>query len=216
MRQDAKRVPLSSPRTNSLAAPPISPGKIILACVLIVVMAILWIRIVFRHRSPAKASAQKNVTQVSAPPSNTLSPLPPTQLTYSRLPIREGRHDTLARNIFANPNAVVFPWQTPTPVDPVEPVAPGDDPVRKQWNTIVCPLLKKISVDAIVNDAKGTGYQAFLQDKCLSVGAILPIRQGANRYEITVKEIRSNAVVLEWESYSETIKMSEPDNSGEN
>ena len=75
-------------------------------------------------------------------------------------------------------------------------------------------MIEKMVVDAIGTDPQGTA-QAFLQDRFVIVGDRFPIQKGAQKYELTVKEIHSSAVVLEWQEHEITLHMAEPGMTGD-
>lgn len=212
MKQDAKKYPIA-PRPVQPVASPISQGKIILAVVLIGVMGFMWLRVYLRHGKPATVSAQPAASKVlqKVP---TVKSAPTVRLSYTPLATVSGRHDRLARDLFSAPDTAVFPWQQAAqPIPPSESpntVAPFEDP----WEKKIRPLVERMTVDAIGTDPKGTA-QAFIQDRFLVIGDTLLVKSGQQQYELKIKEIRSNAVMLEWQEHTVTLKMAEPGMSGD-
>ncbi|NLH16081.1 MAG: hypothetical protein GX455_05850 [Phycisphaerae bacterium] len=212
MKQDAKKYPLT-PRPVQPVASPISQGKIILAVVLIGVMGFMWIRVYWRHGKPAAVSAQPAASKAPQKVPAVKS-APTARLSYSPLVTVSGRHDRLARDLFSAPDTAVFPWQQAAqPIPPLESqnaVTPFEDP----WDKKIRPLVERMTVDAIGTDPKGTA-QAFIQDRFLVSGDTLSVQLGQQQYELKIKEIHSNAVVLEWQEHTVTLKMAEPGMSGD-
>ncbi len=211
MKQDAKKFPITSRPVQPVASP-IGQGKIILAVVLIGVMGFLWIRVFMRNGKPTAVSAKTTASKVQPVPTAKSSPA--VRLSYTPLATVSGRHDRLARDLFAAPDGIVFPWQRTTepamPSESQNPVLPNEDP----WDKKIRPLAEKISIDAIGTDPKGTA-QAFIQDRFLVVGDTLLLKSGQQQYELIVKQISSNTVVLEWQEHTVTVKMAEPGQSGD-
>ena len=208
MKQDAKKIPVTTSRPVQPAHSSISQGKIILAVVLIGVMGFLWIRVFLRGK-PAAASAKPTTSKASQ--AAAAKSTPPVRLSYAPLAVVPGRQDRLARDLFSVPDTAVFPWQQkPAQAEQPSTVTSIEDP----WDKQIRPFMERIVVDAIGTDPKGTA-QAFIQDRFLSVGDMLPLKQGQQQYELKVKQIRSNAVVLEWQDHTVTLKMSEPGMSGD-
>jgi hypothetical protein len=212
MKQDTRKIP-ATPRPIQPITAPISQGKIILAVALIAVMGFLWIRMFLRHGKPAAASGKSPVPK-AAQAAGAKSTAPPVRLSYAPLTIVPGRQDRLARDLFSVPDKAVFPWQQKVlPVPQAE--KPGaDTPPEDPWEKLIRPLVERMVVDAIGTDPKGTA-QAFIQDRFLSVGDVLPLKQGQTLYELKVKQIHSNAVVLGWQDHEVTLRMSEPGMSGD-
>jgi hypothetical protein len=209
MKQDSKKFPVTSRPLHPMPSP-ISQGKIILAVVLIGVMGFLWIRVFLRQAKPAAASAKSTTSKASQAAAG--KSVPPVRLSYVPLAVVPGRQDRLARDVFSVPDSAVFPWQQ-------KPVPQAEQPnavtsIDDSWDKQIRPLVEKIVVDAIGTDPKGTA-QAFIQDRFLSVGDVLPLKQGQQQYELKITQIHSNAVVLEWQDHAVTLKMSEPGMSGD-
>lgn len=211
MKQDTKKFPATASRPIQTVPMSISQGKIILAVVLIGVMVFLWIRVFLRQGKPAPVSAKPTTSKASQPAAASKS-MPAVRLTYIPLTVVPGRQDRLARDLFTVPDSAVFPWQqkSVSATEQTSIVTPIEDP----WDKQIRPAIERIVVDAIGTDPRGTA-QVFIQDRFLLVGDVLPLKQGQKQYELKVKEIHSNSVVLEWRDHSVTLKMSEPGMSGD-
>jgi hypothetical protein len=208
MKLEPKKNPMS-PRPIQPIETPISQGKIVLAVVLIGVMGFLWIRVFVRHGKPATAAARPAATQ-AATPAKGPQKAPAIRLSYVPLQVVPGRQDVLTRDLFAEPDSAVFPWQkSQIPTEPSKEESVNVDP----WDKEIRPLAEKLSVDAIGTDPKGTA-QAFIQDRFLVAGDRLPIQKGDRTYELTVTLIQSNSVTLEWQGHELKLKMSEPGMTG--
>jgi hypothetical protein len=209
MKQDLKKLSATSRPLQTMPSP-ISQGKIILAVVLIGVMGFLWIRVFLRGK-PAAASA-KPATSKASQTAAAVKSAPAVRLSYVPLAVVPGRQDRLARDLFSVPDSAVFPWQQKAVPQAEQPnaVTPIEDP----WDKQIRPFMERIVVDAIGTDPKGTA-QAFIQDRFLSIGDVLSLKQGQQQYELKVKEIHSNSVVLEWQDHAVILRMSEPGMSGD-
>lgn len=211
MKQEPKKNPATASRPIQTVPMSISQGKLILAVVLIGVMGFLWIRVFLRQGKPAPASAKPTASKASQPAVAPKSE-PAIRLTYTPLTIVPGRQDRLARDLFTVPDSAVFPWQQKpaSATEQTSVTAPIEDP----WDKEIRPAVERIVVDAIGTDARGTA-QVFIQDRFMLVGDVLPLKLGQKQYELKVKEIHSNSVMLEWQDHSVTLKMSEPGMSGD-
>jgi len=210
MKQEVKKIPVTTSRPIQPAHSSVSQGKMILAVVLVGVMGFLWIRVFLRQGKPAVASAKPTTSKASQAAAAAKS-APPMRLSYAPLAVVPGRQDRLARDLFSVPDSAVFPWQQ----KPAQAEQPGAvTPIEDPWDKQIRPFMERIVVDAIGTDPKGTA-QAFIQDRFLSVGDVLPLKQGQKQYEVKVKEIHSNSVVLEWQDHAVTLKMSEPGMPGD-
>jgi len=106
-----------------------------------------------------------------------------------------GSQDRLARDLFSVPDSAVFPWQQ----KPAQAEQPGAvTPIEDPWDKQIRPFMERIVVDAIGTDPKGTAQRSSRTGSCRWAMCCRSSR-ARKQYEVKVKEIHSNSVVLEWQ-----------------
>ncbi len=61
----------------------------------------------------------------------------------------------------------------------------------------------------MIQSADGSGMQAYIEDKVLTVGQVLTVRRSSHAYELTVTEITPQQVKLMWNTYAISLKITE-------
>jgi hypothetical protein len=152
---------------------------------LIAVMAFMWIRVLTRN-SPASAGAA--VGQQTANPQQTGSDMK-LQISFTELPKTPGRNDVLTRDFFDSDRWRHF-----------------RDARGRSFGAGQVSVVSKDGSDQIVRRAAAKlkllaiwtedNPQAYINDRLLSVGDKLTIREGVNKYEFEVTAIEENEVHL--------------------
>ena len=159
------------------------------AVCLITVMVIMWVR-VFSKKMPVKAEAA--ATGYTELMNNAKSKL---EITFIELPQVIGRNDVLTRDFFDADG-----WQNFRNDGRAEAsYAPGninDEAVEG--------IAKKLTLEAIV---MGRNPQAFINDKLLSVGDKLPVREGSEILECEVSRIEEETVYIRCGETEITLKL---------
>ncbi len=171
--------------------------KTVIAVCLITVMVFMWVRVLWR-KGPQSANAavmtQKGQTN------------PDTQTIFTELPKVKGRNDELSRDFFA-----VDSWQNfieggensgGTGEVSIVSTDSSEETIRS--------AAEKLRLEAI---ALGKNPRAFINDKLLSVGDKLFIREGINTYECEVTEIEENMVLIRCGETEVTLRLTQTSKS---
>lgn len=159
--------------------------KTALALGLIALTAFMWIRVLGK-KTPAGANAASTGQQVDSKGQSD------SQITISfvELPKVPGRNDVITRDFFDPVGWRGFVKdgetknQAGNEVDHVSTDASGEEIAR---------IADRLQLEAIV---LGENPQAFINDKLLSVGDKLPVRDGVNTYECEVVKIEERKVFI--------------------
>ena len=185
-----------------------SRPKVIIAVVLITIMALMWVRVLVRSKSDAKA-AQTESALVNAH-SDKQNKQPKIKLSYIELPVVKGRNDSLTRDIFRAQNWKAF--SSVTDPDPATGENTGEGPDKYDiYKTRIRQIAKTMTLDLISIGRNGRGSQALIENKLVSVGSKLAVKYNKQTYEFVVTKIKQNEVVLKWENFSITLTMAQPE-----
>lgn len=201
----------STPITNrkiavSAGLQNISP-KTMAAAVLMSAMVILWGRVLLRGKGgPESASAQ----EMLAVPQNTVPSTPEASVRIETvaLPCLPGRHDTLAADLFSTDRWTAYAFRKDAAVR-TTPETADERPEEKRALADLDALSKELKLEAVIQNAEGSGMQAYIEDKVLTVGQVLTVRHSSKAYELTVTEITPQQVMLRWNTYSISLKITE-------
>ena len=163
--------------------------KLMIAVVLITVMGFMWIK-VFSGKSTVAAAAANTADagkQVAVQ----------RTITYAALPVVFGRNDMLKRNFFDCGSFGSSSGQS----DAVGGVGIGIHKAN------IAKIAKTIKLSAVIT---GENPAAFIDDKVVSVGSVLPIRCDGQTYEFVVTKITENTALLSWKDFSITVKIAQP------
>ena len=167
--------------------------KTVLAICLITLMAFMWIK-VFVGKKPASANAKPVVSQVTDNQANSEE-----MVTFLDLPVVEGRNDVITKDFF-NANG----WKDFTDKSKVvlkqEVNVVSDDQSEK----VIKKIAENIKLEAFL---MGENPRAYINDKVMSVGDILPINYGNDKYEFEVMKIDDNSVVMRCGKAEVTLKL---------
>jgi len=160
------------------------------AVCLITVMVIMWVR-VFSKKMPVKAEAA--ATGYTDVMNNAKSKL---EITFIELPQVRGRNDVLTRDFFDADG-----WQNFRNDGRAEEASYASGNINDE---AVGAIAKKLTLEAIV---MGKNPQAFINDKLLSVGDKLPLREGADVIECEVSGIEEETVYIRCGEAEITLKL---------
>jgi hypothetical protein len=171
--------------------------KTVAAACLVIVMAILWIR-VLTNNGPETAEAvttveQSNIEDTSAENLN---------ISFVKLPQVTGRNDVITRDFFASNDWRYFKGEKKRNLAVIEEVKNGNEEVIRK-------VAEKLKLEAIV--VLSNKPRAFINNKVISVGDKVLIRDGTNTYECEVIEIREkeNIVVIKCGEAEVTLKLTQ-------
>lgn len=191
--------------------PPVQPGlvqgmpesktKIIMASVLILVMALLWVRVLLKKKdTPQNASANtgKNETLKQGKSRDEF------QLEYIELPVVLNRHDRLARDIFSRQSSSVFSTENsrgPEVIADAQPVELEFQQIQKELETY--------SIDAIMVGRTERDGEVFINEKVYKIGSVLVIYVNQQSIPLQIQAIEENKITLYWEGQSFQLKMAQ-------
>jgi len=153
--------------------------KTITALCLVAVMAFMWVK-VLGGKTPQSAEATLMAQKANLDTSGVNSEL---EISFIELPKVKGRNDVLTRDFFAADG-----WQV---------MRGGEvNVVSKDGSEgVVTIVAKKLNLEAI---GLGENPKAFINDKLLSVGDKLLVRDGVNAYECEVIGIEEDTVFVKF------------------
>ena len=173
--------------------------KAVAALCLVVVMAIMWIR-VLTNKGPETAEAvltaeQLNVENASAEKLN---------VSYIKLPQVAGRNDVITRDFFASNDWRYFKGEKERNLAVIEEV----NIVSKNGNEeVIRKVAEKLKLEAIV--VLSSKPRAFINNKVMSIGDRVLIRDGIDTYECEVIDIKENIVVIKCREAEVTLKLTQ-------
>lgn len=178
--------------------------KAVAATCLVIVMAIMWIR-VLTNKGPETAEAafvveQVNVEDMSAQESN---------VSFIKLPQVAGRNDVITRDFFASNDWQHFKGEKGRNLAVIEEV----NIVSKNGNEeVIRKVAEKLKLEAIV--VLSNKPRAFINNKVISMGDKVLIREGIDAYECEVIEIKEkeNIVVIKCGEAEVTLKLTQVSN----
>lgn len=159
--------------------------KTAIAVCLVTVMFLMWIRVLGR-KGPQGANAAIVTQEVTE---GQVSP--ELKVSFIELPKVEGRNDVLTRDFFT-----VGSWwdfmrgEGGKPIDDEREMIDDKEDSSEETSRW---LAGKLTLEAIV---LGENPQAFINDKLLSVGDKLFVRNGTSTYECEVAKIEENTVSI--------------------
>lgn len=181
------------------------PPKAVLAAVLLLVMALLWLRVFLRGRGgPELVEAQALPEQVSSPTSRRATS-PSIVMERVALPVVAGWHDQLERDPFVFDRSKWPGLEEPAAVSVQS--RPSESSEKQQRNALLQKVVGELILQAIIKDPSGVPIQACLNGTVLAVGGRLKIRSHGEIYEFTLTEIGSDEVRLEYQNVLFTVKM---------
>jgi hypothetical protein len=173
--------------------------KSIIAVCLITIMVFMWVKVLGR-KGPQSADAAVTALKTADEKES-----PKLKVSYMELPKVEGRNDVLTRDFFA-----VGSWRDFIRGEGVGKLIDDRrermDDKRNGSEEIVRRIAGSLKLDAIV---LGENPQTFINDKLLSVGDKLFIRDGANTYECEVTKIEENAVSIKCGEAEVTLRLAQ-------
>ena len=170
--------------------------KTVIAVCLIIVMVFMWVRVIGR-KGPQSAKAADVAEGTDGQMNSEL------KISFIELPKVTGRNDVLTRDFFT-----VGDWW---------------DFVRDKGNSSGAEAVSIVSGDGSEETIKraaaklkleaivmGEYPQAFINDKLLSAGDKLPVRDGVETYECEVTKIEGNTVLIRCGGAEVTLRLTQP------
>ena len=173
--------------------------KTVAASCLVAVMAIMWVRVLTKQAPEAAEAAfvteQLNVEGMSDQKLN---------VSFIELPQVAGRNDVITRDFFASKGWRHFDSEKGRNLAVIEEV----NIVSKNGNEeVIKKVAEKLKLEAIV--VLGNNPRAFINNKVISVGDKVLIRDGVDIYECEVIKIKEkeNMVVIKCREAEVTLKL---------
>ncbi|MHC4666493.1 MAG: hypothetical protein ACYS9T_11165 [Planctomycetota bacterium] len=200
MKQNLKNLGLNA-SAGRFRASSAEKKKTIVALCLIAVMALMWARLLGRETpKSAKAAPPQGGAGVDTSGVDSES-----RMAFQELPKVKGRNDVLTRDFFASDDWKNFLRDSEGYTEKVSVVSKdGDEEVVKR-------IADKLKLQAIWFDQD---TQAFINDKMLSVGDKLAVREGIKTYECEVVGIQENRVFIRCEGAEITLKLTQASRVG--
>lgn len=181
MRQNAKNNNTERIITQMI----IEKKKVVMALCLVAIMVLMWARVILKKAPKAAAAAQKTDQNDVEKDSGS-----DVDVTYIKLPQIEGRNDAITRDFFAsNGWGDFFKKDGESSNDNIEVDGVSASDIEE---------IKRIVKDKLKLEAIGLGgnSRALINDKMLSKGEKISIRDRNREYECEVIEIRADSVVI--------------------
>ena len=172
--------------------------KTICALCLIAVMALMWVKLLGKKKlEGAEAAVMSQGVNFKGESNSQL------KISFVELSKVPGRNDVLTRDFFTSGGWQDFTKESTKEVSVVS---------RNGSEEVVRRVAEKLKLEAIV---LGENPQAFINDKLLSVGDKLLVRDGVKTYECEVVGIEENAVFIRCGEAEIKLKLTEAiENSG--
>jgi hypothetical protein len=171
--------------------------KTVIAVCLIAVMVFMWVRVLGR-KGPQSANAAITTQEITGGQMR-----PELKVSFIELPKVEGRNDVLTRDFFAVGSWRDFMRSREGKSGGVEEVSIVS---RNGGEEIVRRVAEKLKLEAIV---LGENPRAFINDKLLSVGDKLFVRDGLDTYECEVAEVEENMVSVRCGEAEVTLRLTQ-------
>ena len=185
----------------------ISP-KVMAMTVLLVVMGILWGRVLLKGTGgPASANAQDQDYM-----DNLLSDTAPeaVEIEAVQLPVLPGRNDRVSNDLFSSENWTAFELNhNQNSANGGVEVGGAGDSSELTHRSRLERIAGRLKLEAVICDAEDRPFQAFVEDKILSVGSTLTVQEGPDEYVLMLEEISEKEVLFSWNEMSVVLKMAE-------
>jgi len=172
--------------------------KTVAASCLIAVMAVMWVRVLTKQ-SPNAADAALITEQLNTDGTSGQK----INVSFIELPQVAGRNDVITRNFFASKGWRHFEGGKERNLVVIEEV----NVVSKNGNEeVIRKVAEKLKLEAIV--VLGNKPWALINNKVISAGDKVLIRDGVDTYECEVIEIKEeNMVVIKCREAEVTLKL---------
>ena len=173
--------------------------KAVAALCLIVVMAIMWIK-VLTNNGPETTNAAITAEHLIVKDTSAQE----LNVSFVELPQVPGRNDVITRDFFASNEWRSFKGEKKRNLAVIEEV----NVVSKDGNEeVIRKVAEKLKLEAIV--VLSNKPRAFINNKVISMGDKVLIRDGIETYECEVIEIKENIVVIECGEAEVTLKLTQ-------
>lgn len=185
--------------------------KTIAAIALMTAMAVLWGRVLFRGKGgPATANAQEMAALQEAAAQAASKP-EKVCIQKIELPMLPGRNDALSYNIFSADHWTAFEFHRTEEVVPVpvETTPVVEDTEEKRHSANLQRISGRLTLEGVICDADQQPVQAFVENKILSVGALLTVQEGPDKYDLKLEKLENTEAVFTWNTHRIVLKMAD-------
>ena len=174
------------------------------AAILMCTMVVLWGRVLLSGRhGPRQAQAAE---ETSAGQTVVEKAVVAAQFRPIALECLEGRNDVLTADLFSAERWQAFDFTGAG--QPAKEAEPADRTAKDRKSLAdLDAAAKELLVEAVIQSADGSGMQAFIAGKVLTVGQSLSVERAGQVYELIVTEITLRHVVLSRGTYSICLKL---------
>jgi hypothetical protein len=178
--------------------------KAVVAVCLLAVMALMWARVLGKRRAEAA-----NVSVMLADSDSVAAAGSGPKIGFVELPKVKGRHDTLSRDFFESNGWRNFSNAGQGHGSGIKEVSVESKDGSEE---VVRRIAGKLNLQAILS---AENPQAFINNKLLSVGDKLVIKEGVNTFECEVIEIQEHKVSMRFQGARITLKLARADEVSE-
>jgi hypothetical protein len=172
--------------------------KAITTLCLILVMVFMWLRVLTK-KSPEASQASLITGNLNSQEQESKE----LNISFIELPKAAGRNDVITRDFFASNG-----WRCFGNGQKDKAVIEEVNIVSKNGNEeVIRKVAEKLKLEATV--VLGTNPRAYINDKVVSVGDKVLIRDGIDTYECEVIEIKENTVVIKCREAEVTLKLTQ-------
>jgi hypothetical protein len=171
--------------------------KVILAVGLVAVMVIMWVRLL-TGKKPGVTSAAPEQTQSAG-----TKKAPPMKLQFHELPVIEGRNDRIHRDFFSADGLAAFRQ------DPASQDTGTDTEVRNGTGSRNEEVILRVARKGLRLEAVLEGPRAFMNDRLVSVGDRLSVKDGPTSYVFEVIEIQDDSVLVGCNGEQVTLRLTQ-------
>jgi preprotein translocase subunit YajC len=172
--------------------------KAVTTLCLILVMAFMWLRVLTKN-APEASQASLITGQLNSQDQVSQE----LNVSFIELPKVAGRNDVITRDFFTSNG-----WRYFGNGQKEKAVIEEVNIVSKNGNEeVIRKVAEKLKLEATV--VLGTNPRAYINDKVVSVGDKVLIRDGIDTYECEVIEIKENTVVIKCREAEVTLKLTQ-------
>jgi len=176
--------------------------KTVLACSLVVVMAVMWGRVLL-GRKPASAGAAP-ANQTAGQTEQSKQNKQTTQITMVEVPRVPGRNDRIGNDCFSMQGRTQFQKSVAAPTTGTGAEVPVVSPNRDQ--EVIQQVAQTLKLEAVLRN--GTPL-AFLNDRWVQAGDTFAVEGDARVLEFEVLRIYEDAVLVECNDIQLTLRLAQ-------
>ena len=190
--------------------------KTMAAVVLMTVMGLLLGRVLRKgDGGPASANAATTQQNAEAMAADAAVQSEPAFVRIERvqLPVLSGRNDMITKNPFSTDHWKAFAFhEVPEPeekeVAVVKPVV-VENTEAKRHQANMKKIAGRLTLEGVIRDVNDVPFQAFVDGKILSVGSVLTVKEGPDKYELALISIEEQEILMIWNDLTVKLKLTE-------